>query len=152
MLSYPRAFTEGSSPILTTMPKLKVPGQKRSAPRSAARPTKKPCFEKSTARDTAPGSFNRLFGPSDDEVDFEGFASEDLPTCFQKLDRCHLEKRQSPIPSSSSSSSSSVPSSRSSSPAAQLTLSGQLRKRRVRCTKCPACLRQDDCGKCPNCK
>lgn len=27
----------------------------------------------------------------------------------------------------------------------------QLRRRGVRCTKCQACLRKDDCGKCVNC-
>ena len=141
------------------MPKLKVPGQKRSAARSAARPAKKSRLEKTTARDSvSAGSFNRLFGSSDEEIDFEGFASADLPppSCSQKSDMPHLEtrqpeNRQSPVPSLTSSSSS-VPSSRSSSPAVQLTLSGQLRKRRVRCMKCPSCLRQDDCGKCANCK
>ena len=138
------------------MPKLKIPGQKRSAAGSLDRTAKKSRIEKTTARDSGPaGSFNQLFGSSHEEVDFETFASADLPlSCFQKSERPHLEtgeQKQSPAPTSSTSASSD-PSSSSSSPAGQLTLSGQVRKRRVRCTKCPACLRQDDCGECANCK
>ena len=32
------------------------------------------------------------------------------------------------------------------------TKAGNLRKRGVRCMECPACLRQDDCGRCEFCK
>lgn len=32
------------------------------------------------------------------------------------------------------------------------TKAGTIRKRGVRCMECPACLRQDDCGRCEFCK
>ena len=149
--SLQRRFFPNNSVLITT------PKRSRSAARSPASSAKKSRLEKTTARDYRPAG---SFGSSDEEVDFERFASADLPlSCFQKSDSPHLEMKQpekkpTPDPASltSSVSSSSVPSSSSSSSAAQLTLSGQVRKRRVRCTKCPACLRQDDCGKCANCK
>ena len=100
---------------------------------------------------------NLLYIPLQEE--FEGFIAEEISVPQTR----HVEAMNGSIslappvfslPSSSSSSPLSTPiSSRSPSPLpAQLTQSGHLRKRRVRCNQCEACLCQVDCGKCMNCK